>query len=220
VGDRRWILTVQGSAGDHPPRNEAKLREFVSSIGVPELDQALSQVEFPEPISLWRDTRSRLRDYAAQTNRPEGFLAFGDSWMSFNPVYGQGMTAAAIEATYLRDEIVAQLTEFGGSLDGLATRFYSRAVPLIEYCWTASNTLDYRIPGVEVTVGGTMQSVATTTSEFSDRMAAFMALDQDRYIRYRETTQLLRSPDWLQSDEIVNAVKENWDELGAAVVPR
>jgi 2-polyprenyl-6-methoxyphenol hydroxylase-like FAD-dependent oxidoreductase len=219
-GDRRWILTVQGSAGDHPPRDEARLREFVSSIGVPELDRALSEVEFPEPISLWRDTRSRLRDYPAQTNRPEGFLAFGDSWMGFNPVYGQGMTAAAITATYLRDEIGARFTERGGSVDGLAACFYTRAAPLIEYCWNTSNTLDFRIPGVEVTVGDVAQQVETTSSDFADRMAAYMAIDQDRYTRYRETTQLLRTPEWLQSDEIVHAVKENWDELGAVVVPR
>lgn len=219
-GDRRWILTVQASAGDHPPRDELKLRKFVSSIGVPELDKALSEVEFPEPVSLWRDTRSRLRDYPAQTNRPEGFFAVGDAWMSFNPVYGQGMTAAAIEARYLQDEIDAQITQRGGSIDGLAARFYTQAAPLIQYCWTTSNTLDYRIPGVEVTVGDVAQPVETTSSDFSDRMAAYMALDPSRYTRYRETTQLLRPPDWLQSDEIIDAIKENWDELGAAVVPR
>jgi len=219
-GERRWILTVQGSAGDHPPRDEAALREFVSSIGVPELDRALDEVEFPEPISLWRDTRSRLRDYQAEASRPEGFVAFGDAWMAFNPVYGQGMTAAAIEATHLRDVTEAQAAGSPGSVDGLAERFYNETAPLIEYCWTSSNTLDYRIPGVEVTVAGAAQPVETTSSEFSDRLAAYMTLDPDRYIRYRETTQLLRSPDWLQSEEIVSAIKENWDDLGATVVPR
>jgi 2-polyprenyl-6-methoxyphenol hydroxylase-like FAD-dependent oxidoreductase len=215
-GERRWILTVQGSAGDHPPRDEAALREFVASIGVPELDQALGAVEFPEPISLWRDTRSRLRDYQAETRRPEGFIAFGDSWMAFNPVYGQGMTAAALEAVRLREQIAA----VPGSVDGLAARFYAAAAPLIDYCWTSSNTLDYRIPGVEVTVADVPQHVEMTTGDFSDRLAAYMALDHDRYTRYRETTQLLRDPEWLQGDEIVNAIKENWDELGSVVVPR
>jgi hypothetical protein len=105
-------------------------------------------------------------------------------------------------------------------VDGLAARFYAAAGPLIDYCWTSSNTLDYRIPGVEVTVSDVPQQVETTSSDFSDRLAAYMALDQDRYTRYRETTQLLRAPDWLASEEIVNAIKENWDELGAAVVPR
>jgi 2-polyprenyl-6-methoxyphenol hydroxylase-like FAD-dependent oxidoreductase len=219
-GDRRWILTVQGSAGDHPPRTEEKLREFVSSIGVPEIDKTLADVEFPEKIAMWRDTRSRLRDYPAQTERPEGFIALGDAWLGFNPVYGQGMTAAALEGRTLQDEIRVQLAESPGDLTGLPARFYAAAEPMVTYCWNSSNTLDHRIPGVEVTVDGKPQPVDASSSEFSDRLAAYMALDQDRYIRYRETTQLLRSPEWLASDEIVDAVRENWEELGRAVQPR
>ena len=219
-GERRWILTVQGSAGDHPPRTEEKLREFVSSIGVPELDKALSDVEFPEKISMWRDTRSRLRDFAGQPDRPDGFLVIGDAWMGFNPVYGQGMTAAALEATDLRTVLESHFADRPGDVTGLAGAFYEKADALIKYCWTSSNTLDHRIPGVEYTVNGEPQQVDPSSSDFSDRLAAYMAQDPDRYIRYRETTQLLRSPEWLASDEVVSAVKENWDELGQVVVPR
>ncbi|MFJ9387791.1 NAD(P)/FAD-dependent oxidoreductase [Nocardioides sp. NPDC101246] len=219
-GERRWILTAQGSAGDHPPRTEEKLRDFISSIGVPELDKALSEVSFPEKISMWRDTRSRLRDYAGQPERPEGFFAIGDAWMGFNPVYGQGMTAAALEAADLRAELTAHLADHPGDLTGLAGRYYAKADALVKYCWTSSNTLDHRIPGVEYTVDGAPQQVDPTSSDFSDRLAAYMALDPDRYVRYRETTQLLRSPEWLSDDEIVAAVQDRWDELGSRIVPR
>ncbi|MFJ3667380.1 FAD-dependent oxidoreductase [Streptomyces sp. NPDC090106] len=219
-GDRRWILTVQGSAGDHPPRKEAALREFVSSIGVSELDKALADVEFPEPISMWRDTRSRLWDFAGQPDRPEGFLAMGDAWMAFNPVYGQGMTAAALEARDLRDELTTHLATAGRDLTGLPGRFYAKADSLIKYCWNSSNMLDHRIPGVEYTVNGVPRQVDPSSSDFSDRLAAYMAQDPERYVRYRETTQLLRSPEWLSGDEIVSAVKGDWDRLGRTVVPR
>jgi 2-polyprenyl-6-methoxyphenol hydroxylase-like FAD-dependent oxidoreductase len=219
-GERRWILTAQGSAGDHPPRTEEKLREFIHSIGVPELDEALAQVEFPEKISMWRDTRSRLRDYAGQPDRPEGFFTIGDAWMGFNPVYGQGMTAAALVARDLRDVLAALLAEHPGDLTGLPGAFYEKADALIKFCWTSSNTSDYRIPGVEYTVDGEARPVDATSTDFSDRLAAYMGRDRERYVRYRETTQLLRSPEWMSSDEIVQAVRENWDELGAAVVPR
>jgi 2-polyprenyl-6-methoxyphenol hydroxylase-like FAD-dependent oxidoreductase len=219
-GDRRWILTVQGSAGDHPPRTDEGVREFVSRIGVPELDASLGQVEFADQIATWRDTRSRLRDFPALSEFPERLLVVGDAWMGFNPVYGQGMTAAALQGTHLRRALADLRRDGDGSLDGLATRFYAAANPMIQYCWTSSNTLDYRIPGVEFTVDGVDQPAPVSSSDFSDRLAAYMALDPDRYIRYRETTQLLRSPEWLQSEEIIQAIKESWDELGNAVVPR
>jgi 2-polyprenyl-6-methoxyphenol hydroxylase-like FAD-dependent oxidoreductase len=219
-GENRWILTAQGSAGDHPPRTEEKLRQFISSIGVPELDKALSAVRFPEKISMWRDTRSRLRDFAHQPKRPEGFLVIGDAWMGFNPVYGQGMTAAALEAVDLRDSLTAHLHDHPDDLTGLAARYYAKADELIKFCWNSSNALDHRIPGVEYTVDGEPASVDPTSSDFSDRLAAYMGQDRERYVRYRETTQLLRPPSWLAEDEIVNAVKESWDELGKAIVPR
>lgn len=219
-GENRWILTAQGSAGDHPPRTEEKLREFLASIGIAELDKAMAEVEFPEKISMWRDTRSRLRDFAHLDERPEGFFVVGDAWMGFNPVYGQGMTAAAIEARDLRAEIEAHLAEKPGDLTGLPGRYYAKADAMIKFCWNTSNTADHRIPGVEYTIDGVPTTVDPTSSDFSDRLAAYMALDEERYVRYRETTQLLRSPEWLSSDEIVDAVKANWDSLGEAIVPR
>lgn len=219
-GDRRWILTVQGSAGDHPPREETQLRSFVESIGAPELSQALADVEFIDPISVWRDTTNRLRDYAKQDVRPEGFVAIGDAWAAFNPVYGQGITVAAMTAHTLARTLGEMMSEDRATVLGLADRYYASSTELITYCWNASTAMDFRIPGVEVAQDGLPQEVAAGSADFSDRLSAWMSLDPQRYVMFRETTQLIRPPDWLQSDEVVNAVKAQWDELGAMVQAR
>ncbi|WP_439030571.1 FAD-dependent monooxygenase [Gordonia terrae] len=222
-GERRWILTVQGSAGDYPPRKEKDLKEYVAAIGVPELDKALDEVEFPERISIWRDTTNRLRDYAAVERRPENFLTIGDAWAAFNPVYGQGMTAAALEARALAAQIETQLVEEGAaSLVGLAGRYHKTTDEMVQFCWSSSTALDHRIPGVEITVDGKTEDVAAVSPDqgFADRLAVWAARDNDRYIKYRETTQLLRSNDWLTSDEVVETIKEQWDELGALIRTR
>lgn len=218
-GERRWVLTVQGSAGDYPPRNVDDLTEFVASIGAPELSKALGEVEFPEKISLWRDTTNRLRDFAGHTDRPRNFFSIGDAWAAFNPVYGQGMTSAALQAQALAHELAAH-TGDGGDLASLADKFYAKTRELVSFCWTSSTALDYRLPGVEVSIDGEPVAVEAGNAEYSDRVAAWASLDKDRYIKYRETTQLLRSNDWLSADEVVNEIKENWDELGKLVTVR
>lgn len=219
-GERRWVLTVQGSAGDYPPRQVDELKDFVASIGAPELSDALDAVEFPEKIALWRDTTNRLRDFAGHGDRPENFFSIGDAWAAFNPVYGQGMTSSALQATRLSEELSDLAASGVDSLKGLADRFYARTNELVSFCWTSSTALDYRLPGVEVTVDGEPQEVEAGSADLSDRIAAWASLDKDRYVKYRETTQLLRSNDWLKDEAVVKEIQDNWDELGKLVQVR
>jgi hypothetical protein len=55
-----------------------------------------------------RATENRLRHYDRLEQFPDGVVAVGDAVCAFNPVYGQGMTAAALGAEvldlWLRDE--------------------------------------------------------------------------------------------------------------------
>ena len=67
---------------------------------------------------------------------------FGDALCSFNPIYGQGMTVAALEALALHDETQADL-------QGLAKRFFARAATIIETPWTIAVGEDLRYPEVD-----------------------------------------------------------------------
>ena len=60
---------------------------------------------------------------------------------SFNPIYGQGMTAAAFEASYLAECLTA------GSAK-LAKRFFAGASRLIDTPWLIAATADFRFPEV------------------------------------------------------------------------
>jgi 2-polyprenyl-6-methoxyphenol hydroxylase-like FAD-dependent oxidoreductase len=63
-----------------------------------------------------------MRHYERAKQLPENFLLLGDAVCAFNPVYGQGMTTAALGALTLRKCLLEQ----NGSLNGLSRRFQKR----------------------------------------------------------------------------------------------
>jgi hypothetical protein len=75
--------------------------------------------------------------------RPRGFIPIGDAVASFNPIYGQGMTVAALEAQKLRDRIAI----LGGDLDGLPDAFMEDLVASCEFPFSIAAGNDANYPG-------------------------------------------------------------------------
>jgi flavin-dependent dehydrogenase len=81
---------------------------------------------------------------------PEGFIIMGDAACSFNPVYGQGMSVAAIEAQSL-DRCLREQEMFTGNNGpvGFTQRFQQAIARDIKTPWLLSTGEDLRYPGTE-----------------------------------------------------------------------
>ncbi|MEV6716889.1 hypothetical protein AB0M48_33205 [Lentzea sp. NPDC051208] len=99
-GDR-LMVTAQGAIGDHPPRDLDGYQEFLDSLRVP-ISEMLADAEPLTPVYLFARTASRRNAFEAVENWPGGLVAVGDAVCAFNPVYGQGITVAAMEALLFR----------------------------------------------------------------------------------------------------------------------
>jgi 2-polyprenyl-6-methoxyphenol hydroxylase-like FAD-dependent oxidoreductase len=97
----RHMVTLVGILGDHPPTDLAGFRAFAESLIFPDIAEALVGAEPLDDGVSSRFPVSVRRRYEQLRELPARMLAIGDAVCSFNPVYGQGMTVAAIEALAL-----------------------------------------------------------------------------------------------------------------------
>lgn len=142
-GDR-WICTLGGWAGDHPPTDEAGFLAFAQSLPAPDLAQMLKRLEPISDIITHKFPGSLRRHYEGLSRFPEGYLVLGDAICSFNPVYGQGMTSAAMQATAL-DGLLTKRT----ALTGLWRDFFKAAAKVVEIPWQLAVGEDFRFAETE-----------------------------------------------------------------------
>jgi 2-polyprenyl-6-methoxyphenol hydroxylase-like FAD-dependent oxidoreductase len=94
---------------------------------------------------------------------PENFLLLGDSVCAFNPVYGQGMTTAALGVKLL-DKCLRQRD---GNLSGLSRRFQKRLAKINEAPWLLATGEDFRYAE---TVGGSPSLMTKFMHRYMDHV--------------------------------------------------
>lgn len=89
----RILATLSGTYGGQPTSDPDKFVEFAQSVRhsvVGDLMAGLVPVD--DTVAVTHSTLNRRRLFEKM---PRGFIAVGDSVATYNPLYGQGMTAAA-----------------------------------------------------------------------------------------------------------------------------
>jgi len=135
----QWIVTQGGYFEDMPGTGEAGLLEFARTLAAPDIAELLAVAEPVTPATRFAFPESRRWRYERLQRFPEGYLVFGDSLCSFNPIYGQGMTTAALEGLALDN----CLREGSASL---ATRFFTKVTPIVDSPWQIAVGSDLRHP--------------------------------------------------------------------------
>jgi len=143
VERNRWIASLIGWHGNPAPTDEASFLEFARALPVPDLYAALKSARPLSEIIRFGFPGSQRRYYERLARFPIGLIVLGDALCSFNPVYAQGMTVAALEAKLLAD-CLRELP--AASVDALTSEFRRRVASVVDLPWQMSTSEDLRFP--------------------------------------------------------------------------
>jgi 2-polyprenyl-6-methoxyphenol hydroxylase-like FAD-dependent oxidoreductase len=131
---------------------------------------------------------------------PRGLLPIADAICRFNPVYGQGMSVAAMEACLLR-RLLDRPAEDGDPIAALAPAFFAEVQALIETPWSVA-MLDFAFPDTR----GQRPADFETTLRFSRALMQLAAEDPDIHRLTAEVQHLLKPRSVYRDPKLVQRV--------------
>jgi 2-polyprenyl-6-methoxyphenol hydroxylase-like FAD-dependent oxidoreductase len=134
-----WILAVGHAVGQgDPPSDFAELLATAQRFMPPTIVAGLRDATPIGDIAIFRNTAAKWRRYDQMPHFPAGIMVAGDALCTLDPIWGQGMTMAAMQALTLRDCLRTGYPD-------LPRRFFATAARHIGPTW-AMNQANDRAP--------------------------------------------------------------------------
>ncbi|WP_411107193.1 NAD(P)/FAD-dependent oxidoreductase [Streptomyces sp. cmx-4-9] len=146
VDRSRWLVTLIGNGEHAPSTADEDFLGFARSLRSPALHDAVRGAEPLSAVAGFRSTANEWLHYERLERWPEGFVVLGDAACRFNPVYGHGMTVAALAADALRKELRGLDT---GGVPAAARRIQRRTVLQARTAWQIATSEDLRYAQTE-----------------------------------------------------------------------
>jgi 2-polyprenyl-6-methoxyphenol hydroxylase-like FAD-dependent oxidoreductase len=220
IGDRavlvpmernRWMVTIcqRGRLERIDGWNQyvSAFRDLIT----PTIYDALRQAKPVEDLRQFAFPTSSWRHFERSARLPRGLLPIADAICRFNPIHGQGMSSAALQARLLRNVLEDAVAE-PDPIVALQEGFMAEVASVLETPWAMSTSRDLLFPD---TCGPRPENFKASV-EFESAMFRAAVMDPVVHKAAMDVNQLLQPRSLLQSPHIVeriegaNGVRSGW----------
>jgi 2-polyprenyl-6-methoxyphenol hydroxylase-like FAD-dependent oxidoreductase len=145
VEQNRWMVCIAELQCPRPPRNIDEFLDAARRLRTRTIHDAIKNARPAGVPQRFGFAESFWRHYETVVDFPQGLIPIGDALCRFNPVYAQGMSVAAREASILADLVARRAGEAEG-LAGLPQDFLAEIQPWIAGVWSMSANPDLAYP--------------------------------------------------------------------------
>ncbi|MFG7942309.1 tryptophan 2,3-dioxygenase family protein [Streptomyces cacaoi] len=137
----RWMVTLSGPRGQAPPGDPEDFVDFAGRLPHSAPHKWLASARPAGRPVGYRHTSNRRRRYERLAGGTAGLLVVGDALCALNPVYGQGLSVAALNAVALDEALGGKQPATVAALQRVAFRSSRSA-------WDVAIGADSPMPGV------------------------------------------------------------------------
>jgi hypothetical protein len=172
------------------------------ALTTPTLYNALRYAKPPDGIRHYGFPASYWKHFERLPRLPRGVLPVADALCRFNPIHGQGMSAAAQQARLLRD-VLRQVVAEPDPIAPLQAGFMAGVASVLETPWSMSTSADLAFPGTR----GVRPEKFEEAQQFEAAVFRAVVVDPVVHRAMIEVGQLLQSHTRLQEPDIMRRIE-------------
>jgi 2-polyprenyl-6-methoxyphenol hydroxylase-like FAD-dependent oxidoreductase len=199
--DGKWFAALGGRGADAPAADADAFTAYAASLPTSSVYDAIKDATLHGHIEQFAFPESRRRHFNSTDDFPRGLIPIADSVCRFNPVYGQGMSAAAQEAVVLRNLLAAHASD-ADPLAALGSEFLCAMESIVENPWSLSALPDLVYPDAR----GERPADLEKSMEHHIAITQAAHHDPDIHKRLIEVLNLLKPVSALEALEVMQKV--------------
>ncbi|MGM0353187.1 FAD-dependent oxidoreductase [Streptomyces sp. ECR3] len=191
----QWLVMLMGHGDNRPGRTVEEFRAACAEL--PGVFGEAAGGTLTRPVVTYHQADSRRRHFTGAGRLPARLVSVGDAVASFNPVYGQGMSSAALHASCLASYLAG-----GADLDTAATEFFRLQQVVVDAAWAVSAGGD--AARLDAANGTEVPEEVRRQRWAMEQILEATLTDGDVARAFQEVSYMLRHPAALADPDILN----------------